>query len=135
MAEDHPRDGEPLRDGIYRAKRVCIYSAGDNAIPDDLGSEPGMVFDAIHKNAWCGYVETELADEGGIESEFNTFGGITYAENGWIGFDTLHPDVLENKPESLAEMQAEVEDLADQVIELELQRGIIDETDGEVASE
>lgn len=135
MSREPPRDGEPLKDGIYRGKRVSIYRAGDSELQDQVDSAKSPLLEDMYDNAWCGYVETELDHSDDLEREFSVFGGITFSRNGWLGFDTMHSDMVGSKPGSMAEMRAEVEDLADQIIAVELEQGLIDEEDVEVAPE
>lgn len=122
MTDRPPRNGEPLYQGEYRGKQVYIYPAGP--APPEIQSSSSHI-SRHFKNTWCGYVETERpADEYEVDS-FEAYGGITYAEDCWIGFDTVH--VFGSKPRSIAEMKAEVERLADQVIAYEAEQGIVEQ--------
>lgn len=118
MGDRPPRDGEPIHEGTYRDKQVYIYNIGAVDMMKERGEEFESSFLAeFYEASWCGYVETERPASEYDTDQLRVFGGVNYIQGHWLGFDTAHG--FRGGPETISEMRAEVEMLADQIIELE----------------
>lgn len=117
MTTEPPRSGTPIEAWEYRGRPCRIYPVGPTSEPD-FESLPDTTRDYFEDN-WCGYTTTKITPTPSYEElDVRVYGGLTYAEDGWIGFDTMH-GFHQRGPENLEEMKAEVEHLVDELIEAE----------------
>ena len=111
-----------VKTGTIGGRGFCVVRRGDaNAWPMCLGEQFQLFGHGIIGRGWlCGYVDATGSRFDGIDDEDDpAFAGlgveITYPGQGvpgcdgapstgwWIGFDTAHPDMEDETPESVEE--------------------------------
>lgn len=107
----------------------------DYPVPTHCSSTPERVF--LYRNRWCwvygpawdppagvdlhlhyyrGYTTTSLTGEV-HDYDIEVFGGVSFIDDGYIGFDTQHP--YPERPMDADATAKEVERLVDEVIDVE----------------